>query len=349
MAHEMNVERAPTAPGAMDGLRLAADSGRFPAVLLLSVPRGEGSAILLDIAQALLCKAPKELRACGACPECKRFAGGHPRLFWLLPQVSDDMAQKIEPYGPEWILKDPWKVAPPPVSAQIPVGGEGTDPTYPMMAAGVRGLAGKLAMAEREPRVILVPYAEQLNQSSSNALLKILEEPPERTYFLLAAPSPERVLPTIRSRSVLQTVPPLSPERVQQFLEARGVPSDAARDASTRCLGRPGAALSLCSDEARAVRGRAKEWLSICRQPDAEKALAWILESDELQAKDRRPSQLLLETALGELEGSVPTLSGAQVDGAERIRQGLEQALRDIAQYSRPQMAYTGAWLGIHA
>jgi DNA polymerase III subunit delta' len=341
--------RAWTAPGAMDGLKQADVSGHFPPVLLLVVPRGEGSALLLDLAQSLLCPNSKDLLACGICPDCKRFAAGHPRLHWLLPQVSEEMAQKIEPYGPEWILKDPWTAAIPPVSAQIPVGGEGTDPTYPMMVAGVRGLAGRLAMSERENRVVLVPYADQLNQSSSNALLKLLEEPPDRTYFLLAASATERVLPTIRSRCFLQPVPPLSPARIEEFLKIRGVSESVAKEASTRCLGRVGAALALCSDESRAVRARAREWLGICRGSDAEKALSWIMECEELQAKDRRASQVLLETALGELEGGLASMDPRETESFERIRLGLEQALRAIAQHARPQMALTGAWLGIHA
>jgi len=342
-------ERAWTAPGTLDGLRQAAGSGHFPPVLLLLVPRGEGAALLLDLAQALLCPDAADLRACGICPDCRRFASGHSRLHWLLPQVSEDMAQKIEPYGPEWILKDPWTAALPPLSAQIPVGGEGTDPTWPMMVAGVRGLAGRLAMSERENRVVLVPYADQLNQSSSNALLKLLEEPPNRTYFLMAAPAAERVLPTIRSRSFLQPVPPLSPSRIAEFLKSRGVSESVAVEASTRCLGRPGAALSLCSDEARAVRGRAREWLDICRGRDAERALSWILESEELQAKDRRASQLLLETSLGELEGGMASLDPRDIGSVEAIRVGLEQALLAISRHARPQMALTGAWLGLHA
>jgi len=341
--------RAWIAPGTLDGLRQAAESGRFPPVLLLLVPRGEGAALLLDLAQALLCPQARDLRACGTCPDCRRFASGHSRLHWLLPQVSEEMAQKIEPYGPEWILKEPWTAALPPLSAQIPVGGEGTDPTWPMMVAGVRGLAGRLAMSERENRVVLVPYADQLNQNSSNALLKLLEEPPDRTYFLMAAPAAERVLPTIRSRSFLQPVPPLPPSRVVEFLKARGVPESVAEEVSTRCLGRPGAALALCSDEARAVRARAREWLEVFRGRDAERALSWILESEELQAKDRRASQLLLETALGELEGGMEFRDAREADAAEGMRAGLEQALRAISQHARPQMALAGAWLGLHA
>ena len=107
--------------------------------------------------------------------------------------------------------------------------------------------------------------------------------------------------------------------------------------------------MSLCSDGSRAVRLRAREWLDICRGRDAEKALAWILESEELQAKDRRSSQVLLETALGELEGESTSLDPGGTESMERIRSSLEQALRAISQHARPQMALTGAWLGIHA
>lgn len=341
--------RACTAPETLSGLRTAAAQGRFPSVLLLTVPRGEGSALLLDLAQALLCEHSSDLVACGACPDCKQFAVGHARLFWLMPNVSEETAQKIDPYGPEAVLKDPWTAATPPPSAQIPVGGEGTEPTYPMMVAGVRGLASRLAMAERKNRVVLVPFAEQLNPSSSNALLKILEEPPANVHFLMAAPAAERVLPTIRSRSFMQAVPPLSPDRIRSFLVGRGIDPAVAEDAAGRCLGRPGAALSLCSSEAREARRRAGQWIELCLGKDAEAAFGWIQSCEELSAKDRRPSQVLLETALGELEGRMrSTVERPAIERFDALRRAMEKALKDIANHAKPQMAYVAAWLGSH-
>lgn len=342
--------RACTAPETMSGLQVAAAQGRFPSVLLLTVPRGEGLPLLLDLAQALLCPHTEDLHPCGQCPDCKQFQSGHSRMLWLLPNVSEDMAQKIEPYGPEAILKDPWGVAPPPNSAQIPIGGDNLEPTYPMMVAGVRGLAGRLAMSEKHNRVVFVPYADQLNQSSSNALLKILEEPPERVHFVMAASAAERVLPTIRSRSFLQAVPPLSAERIEAFLRGKGIEATTAREAARRALGRPGAALRLCSNEAREARQRARQWIELCRGNDPEAAFSWIQDADELNAKDRRPSQILLETALGELEETLSsTTHRPDLESLENLRQGLEKALKDIANHAKPQMAFTAAWLGAHA
>ncbi len=56
-------------------------------------------------------------------------------------------------------------------------------------------------------RVVLIPYAEELTAESGNALLKILEEPPEDTLFLLRALSRLRVLPTIVSRCAVIKMP----------------------------------------------------------------------------------------------------------------------------------------------
>lgn len=59
-------------------------------------------------------------------------------------------------------------------------------------------------------RVAIVDPADDLNASSANALLKILEEPPARSLFLIVSHAPGRALPTIRSRSRKLDVPPLS-------------------------------------------------------------------------------------------------------------------------------------------
>jgi DNA polymerase-3 subunit delta' len=72
-------------------------------------------------------------------------------------------------------------------------------------------------------RLFLVADAEELvaqesAQEAANALLKVLEEPPSDTWFVLTASEPGRLLPTIRSRVTAIYFPPLSRERVQAFL-----------------------------------------------------------------------------------------------------------------------------------
>ncbi|GIL16462.1 MAG: DNA polymerase III subunit delta' [Oligoflexia bacterium] len=65
-------------------------------------------------------------------------------------------------------------------------------------------------------RVVIVDSAETLNPQASNALLKILEEPPENSFFFLIAPSSQHVLPTLRSRSQIVHFAPIDIESMKK-------------------------------------------------------------------------------------------------------------------------------------
>lgn len=352
MADTMNHD--PRSAGAAEALAKLSEAhrrGHLPQGLLFCGPHGVGiRPLIVRLAKALVCRDAKDLEPCEACPDCKMFSHGHPRVQWLLPQVSEDMASKIEPYGPTQILLDPWMAAVPPRSAQIPVGGEGTTPTYPLMTAGVRGMALSLGRSESLRRVILMPHAESLNQSSSNALLKLLEEPPAGVHFLMAAPSPDHVLPTIRSRAALVQVPSWTLPETVAFLEARGIAPDACQEAAELSQGRPGLALRLATPASRTVRERAREWLEACTGDNPDQALAWIEEAPEVGAKERRPIQEILEASLLLLRRRVlaPGQDLVQLDRLEALRRGLEQCIRDIDHYSKPSMALTRLVLTLH-
>lgn len=76
----------------------------------------------------------------------------------------------------------------------------------------VRALLEKLSLSvwdSESYRYVLIPYAEKLGASSSNALLKAIEEPPEKTIFLLMSSSRQQVLKTLLSRSMLVSMPSL--------------------------------------------------------------------------------------------------------------------------------------------
>jgi len=75
-------------------------------------------------------------------------------------------------------------------------------------------------------RVAVVDPADDLNPSSANALLKVLEEPPARSLFLIVGHAPGRLLPTIRSRCRRLDIAPLPPETIVAALAAHGVQSD---------------------------------------------------------------------------------------------------------------------------
>ncbi|MEN3930857.1 DNA polymerase III subunit delta' [Microvirga sp. W0021] len=73
-------------------------------------------------------------------------------------------------------------------------------------------------------RVCIVDSADDLNNSSANALLKLIEEPPPLSIFLIVSHSPQRLLPTIRSRCRKLTLSPLSAGQIKQVISGIGEP-----------------------------------------------------------------------------------------------------------------------------
>ncbi|MEI2734796.1 MAG: DNA polymerase III subunit delta' [Rhodoblastus sp.] len=71
-------------------------------------------------------------------------------------------------------------------------------------------------------RICIVDCADDLNKSSANALLKMVEEPPAKALFLILAHQPGRVLPTIRSRCRKLMLQPLKPSEIVHAIEAQG-------------------------------------------------------------------------------------------------------------------------------
>jgi len=104
-------------------------------------------------------------------------------------------------------------------------------------------------------RVIVIEDADRMTDRTSNVLLKALEEPPPQTVWILCAPSPADVLPTIRSRmrSVSLQVPDAN-DVAGLIVRREGVPHERALIAATEAQSHIGMALRLATDEEARVR-----------------------------------------------------------------------------------------------
>jgi len=152
---------------------------RLPHALLLRGREGIGKLAFAEaVARALLCETPQAGgRACGQCAACKWMEqGSHPDFRRLAPE----------------------SVAPP---VEAEEGGQ-KKPSEQIQIGQVREIGDFIAMTSHRggAKVVLIHPAEALNVPAANALLKSLEEPPPRTYFLLVAHHWHQLLPTIRSR-----------------------------------------------------------------------------------------------------------------------------------------------------
>ena len=164
--------------------RLPRAAGALPRALLLAGRPGLGKrATALFLAQALLCETEREgLEACGTCASCRLYqVGNHPDLRMVEAGQEEDS---------------------PASGATDEEAGTSKKASRQISVEKIRTLVDFATITSHRggAKVILIAPAEAMHPSAANAVLKILEEPPGATYFLLVSHQPERLLPTIRSR-----------------------------------------------------------------------------------------------------------------------------------------------------
>jgi len=187
-------------------LRNVAATGRLSGGYLFLGPEGIGKrGIALEFAAALRCLKPRSGWACGECNECVRIShGNHPNVRqFAKPEDSRDLPVEL-----------------------------------------VREICDEASLRRLEPgrRVFIVDDADRFNESSANAFLKTLEEPPQELTFVLLAANSAQMLATIVSRCQSVRFSPLTQGELSQAVAGfEGLPSGEERDLLLRVAqGSPG-------------------------------------------------------------------------------------------------------------
>lgn len=200
-------------------------------------------------------------------------------------------------------------------------------------------LTAHFAPAEGRYRVIVIEDADRMPERTSNVLLKALEEPPERTIWVLCAPSEADLLPTIRSRTQSVRLVTPSTQKVAQLLEQRdGVTPAVAAQAARLAQSHVGMARTLALDPAAA--SRRKELVEIVLRvgtlSEAMAGAARLIElaaedAETLAAQESESERAEAQRMLGLREGEqVPRQLAAQVRAAESDqKQRLARRQRD--------------------
>lgn len=179
-------------------------------------------------------------------------------------------------------------------------------------------------------RVVILYGAERLNEASANAILKVMEEPPENVLFLLTASGLAGVLPTIRSRCIALTVAPLPLALCEKLAIQQGVDPAGAQLLSAAFDGRLGSVLAAAGDAE--SRKRLEDARSLCKAAAEGNAYAAQLLLTPYE-KDRQTAQALLRDlcslALAGLQ--LPRLTGLTTQQTARVVEAARQALTALA------------------
>lgn len=232
------------------------------------------------------------------------------------------------------------------------------------LSIGVDEMRGIVQIASRRPgtgrwQIVLIEDADRLTEGAANALLKVVEEPPPSTVFLLCAPSvdPEDIAITLRSRCRhVALVTPSVDAIADVLVESDGLPEADARWAASVSGGHVGRARRLATDEA--ARERRKRALGLARDAATpsrayaaaeelvrtaeDEALALTVDRNEAETEELRTALGAGGTGkgtAGSLRGAAGALNALERRQKSRktraSRDSLDRALIDLATYFR--------------
>ena len=204
----------------INALRRQIEEGRLVHALLISGEAGTGKRTLAKLlAAALLCESEAR-KPCGECSACRlAMAGEHPDITIIEKGVP--------------LSKDTAKGR-----SSIPV-----DDIREMIR-----LCSQYSF-EGGNRIVIIQDAENMTTQAQNCLLKILEEPPEHTFFLLTSGHPDQLLTTIRSRCRPVKLIPWESSYIQNVLTGMGIDPDKAARSAAASFGSIGNALRIAADD----------------------------------------------------------------------------------------------------
>ena len=192
----------------VDALHRMVESGHIPHAMLFHEDDGGGAfPIVLNFLEALY----------GVSPRVQKLI--HPDIHFVFPVAGSDRPVSLQYIVPfrQLLAENPWFYE---NELYAAIGIEGKQSGISVNEA--RSILDRLSLSAVEGgyRSVVLYLPEKLNMQAANALLKMVEEPPQKTLFLFITHAPEKVLTTIASRCLQMRVQPLSAE-AQREVHAR--------------------------------------------------------------------------------------------------------------------------------
>ena len=175
------------------------DSGRVPHAILFSEEDGGGAfPLCVAFLQYLYCADRHDGDSCGECPSCNKISKLiHSDLHIVFPASASKTSSAFMPEFRELAAANPY-FRESELNAALRTDGKNTSITV----ADSRQLLDSLSLTALEGgyRSVIIYLPEKMNAEAANKLLKLIEEPPQMTQFLLISHRPDKLLPTISSR-----------------------------------------------------------------------------------------------------------------------------------------------------
>jgi len=231
---------------------------------------GSALPMALAFAQFILCENKKEDDACGECPSCQKMKKLiHPDVHFFYPKSS----AKSDP-ATQALLSKQWRG----FLQEQPFGNleswqryaEINDKAVQIHKEEAKNIIKTVSLKSFEGgfKILFVWYPETMNIAAANAILKVLEEPPEKTIYLLVSYNLENIISTISSRTQLVNIPVLQEDEIVSLLVKKGVNSEDARKVSRIAEGSLTKAENALSSGSELAYSDFQQWMRSCLRGD---------------------------------------------------------------------------------
>jgi DNA polymerase-3 subunit delta' len=269
---------------------------------LFAGPEGCGSmALALAYARYISCENRSENDSCGLCKSCVKYEKMiHPDLHFVFPVIKGKKATDpvSDNYIEEWrefVKKSPFFTLNNWLDS-IEVG----NAQGMIFSSEASEIIKKLSLKtfESDFKIMIIWLPEKMHQSTSNKLLKMIVEPPEKTLFLLVSEEPDKIISTILSRCQLIKIPSFSQIDIEKYIAGRfNLAPDKTSDISRVSKGNITRAIELCEnmDSSLANLERFKGLMRFAWKRDVISIINW---SEEIASTGREAQKNFLSFSL---------------------------------------------------
>ena len=304
------------------------DHNRLSHALLFLGKEGSGSLqMAIAFAQYILCEQKNDKDSCGTCPSCKKATSLiHPDIHFSFPTITKAGIDK--PVCNDFITD--WRS----FIAQTPFGN-----AYDwLQCLGTENKQGNITAHECEDIIrklnlksfesgykILIQWLPEYLGTAGNKLLKLVEEPPEKTLFIFVAEDESKILPTILSRTQLIKINQFEKQEVASWLiTTQAVPKEKADKLAAIAQGNLREAFSLLHHADEDWQSLLREWLNAILKNGPASQVKWI---EEISKLGREKQKQFLHYFIHLLSVSVhlantpvsPSVSEEEIDFATRL------------------------------
>ena len=286
----------------------AVQTNHLAHALLFDGPMGGANlALALALAQYVNCEdrqqaGTPEADACGRCASCIKMQKlVHPDLHMVFPVANLAKGKTSEAYLTDWrkfLIEQPYRALPEWLETMGADNKQGN-----ISAEEARSILQKLSLKSYEGnyKIMLIWLPELMNVTSANALLKVLEEPPAQTLFLLVTNQSDKLLITILSRTQRVAVRAFTDEEVATYLRQHlNLDETTARRVAYLADGNLAEALNLSKQDANSTSVTDQhtwfaDWMRTCYRQDL---ITLVKQADQFDSFSKEKQKGLLDYSI---------------------------------------------------